>query len=430
MPLVRPFQAIAYDLSAGPDVTPLIAPPYDVVDEEMRARLLARSEHNIVAVDLPEGSPDPAAPDSRYRRAAEIWRAWLETGVLQRDASPAFYVLEQSWEQDGLPKARLALFAAVRLHGFDEGVIVPHERTLPKAIADRLALTRACSANLSPVFGLYSDPSGEADAVIRASMGAVPMLEAASDDGTRARVWPIRDRRAVAALQQVLADKQVFIADGHHRYTVALAYRDERRAADAAAGIAAQDPAYDYVLMALVNMDDPELTVMATHRIAGAAGGFDASVFLEGLARQFDVSPVERGDARPLETLDRPGFIVALPSGEAWLAALKRDVDLDEAIPFPVSKHWKSLDVAVLQELVLRPLLGIHPDEPETLDRLSFVKDTAAAFSVPGGDVAFILRPTRMDQLKAVALAGETMPQKSTYFHPKLPTGLLFYDLS
>ncbi len=430
MPLVRPFQAIAYDLSAGPDVTPLIAPPYDVVDEEMRARLLARSEHNIVAVDLPEGSPDPAAPDSRYRRAAEIWRAWLETGVLRRDASPAFYVLEQSWEQDGRPKARLALFAAVRLHAFDEGVIVPHERTLPKAIADRLALTRACSANLSPVFGLYSDPAGEADAVIRASVGAAPMLEAASDDGTHARVWPIRDHRAVAALQQVLAHKQVFIADGHHRYTVALAYRDERRAADAAAGIAAQDPAYDYVLMALVNMDDPELTVMATHRIARAAGGFDASIFLESLVRQFEVSPVERGDARPLESLDRPGFIVALPSGEAWLAALKRDVDLDEAIPLPVSMHWKSLDVAVLQELVLRPLLGIHPDEPQTLDRLSFVKDTAAAFDVPGGDVAFILRPTRMDQLKAVALAGETMPQKSTYFHPKLPTGLLFYDLS
>ncbi len=430
MPLVRPFQAIVFDSSAGPDITPLVAPPYDVVDEDMRARLLARSEHNIVAIDLPEGSPDPDAPDSRYRRAAELWRAWLDAGVLRRDESPAFYLLEQSWEQDGRRKARLALFAAVRIHAFDEGVIVPHERTLPKAIADRLALTRACRANLSPVFGLYSDPAGEADAVIRASMGGKPMLEASGDDGTHARVWAIRDRRAVAALQQILAEKQVFIADGHHRYTVALAYRDERRAADTAAGVAPSDPAYDRVLMALVNMDDPELTVMATHRVARAAGGFDASRFLQDLAQRFEVSPVQRGDVRPLESLDRPGFVVALPSGETWLAALRPDVNLDEAIPLPVSTHWKSLDVAVLQELVLRPLLGIHPDEPETLDRLSFVKDTASAFSVPGGDVAFILRPTRMDQLKAVALAGETMPQKSTYFHPKLPTGLLFYDLS
>lgn len=430
MPLVRPFDAITYDLSASTDITRLIAPPYDVVDSEMRARLLARSEHNIVAVDLPDGSDDPESPDSRYRRAAELWHAWLDTGVLRRDTSPAFYLLEQTWEQDGQRKTRLALFAAVRIHAFDEGVIVPHERTLPKAIADRLALTRACKANLSPVFGLYSDPAGEADAVIRASMGSEPMLEASSDDGTRSRVWPIRDHRAVAALQQVLADKQVFIADGHHRYTVALAYRDERRAADAAAGVAPSDPAYDYVLMALVNMDDPELTVMATHRVVKAAGRFDAGKFLQDLSRLFKVSPIDQGDVGALESLDRPGFVVALPSGGTWLAALRRDVDLDEAIPLPVSTHWKSLDVAVLQELVLRPLLGIHPEEPETLDRLSFVKDTARALRVPGGDVAFILRPTRMDQLKAVALAGETMPQKSTYFHPKLPTGLLFYDLS
>ncbi|MCX8007951.1 MAG: DUF1015 domain-containing protein [Coriobacteriia bacterium] len=429
MPHVRPFAAITYARDLGPDITRLIAPPYDVVDEQMRARLIKRDPHNIVAIDLPDGPADPDAPDNRYLSAAETWRAWRGSGILVKHEQPAFYLLEQSWEQAGGAASRRALLAAVRLHAFEEGVIVPHERTLPKAIADRLALTRAVAANLSPVFGLYSDRSGEVDSLLVAAASGDPLLEARGDDGTLARVWAVTDRRAVAALQQVLAEKQVFIADGHHRYTVALAYRDERRAADAAAGVAPRDPAYDFVLMALVNMDDPDLTVMATHRVARAEGTFDHARFLGALEARFAVSPIHPDDLGSLETIDAPAFVVAFGREQTYLAVLRADVDLDAVIPLPASPHWKSLDVSVLQELVLRPLLGIHPDNPETLERLSFVKDADAALEVPGGDVAFILRPTRIDQLKAVALAGETMPQKSTYFHPKLPTGLVFHDL-
>ncbi|MBC7266925.1 MAG: DUF1015 domain-containing protein [Coriobacteriia bacterium] len=429
MPLVRPFQAVTYDPALGPDISALVAPPYDVIDPQMRARLLARDPRNVVAVDLPEGSDDPEAPDYRYRVARDRWRQWLSEGVLVRDSSPAFYLLEQTWEHDGRPITRRAIMAAVRIHRFDENVIIPHERTLPKAIADRLELTRACAANLSPVFGLYSDPAGETGTLIEAAVSERPLFEATGEDDVRSRLWAIRDRRAINAFQQVLAGKQVFIADGHHRYTVAIAYRDERRAHDAAAGLTPREPAYDFVLMALVNMDDPDLVVMATHRVARAAGVFDAEAFFSALGERFDLQAASFEDVAGLERVPRPAFIVATKSGDARLAVLKADVDLDSAIPLPVSSHWKSLDVAVLQELVLRPLLGIHPDEPETLDRLSFVKDTRAAFAVPGGDVAFIMRPTRMDQLKAVALAGETMPQKSTYFHPKLPTGLLFHAL-
>ncbi|MCL4079228.1 DUF1015 domain-containing protein [Coriobacteriia bacterium Es71-Z0120] len=429
MPLVRPFRAITYNRDLGPDISRLIAPPYDVVDAAMRAELLSRDPRNIVAIDLPEGSDDPDAPDYRYRAAHDLWRRWQEDGVLTPDESPALYLLEQDWEHEGRPVRRRALLAAVRIHSFEEGVIVPHERTLPKAIADRLELTRACAANLSPVFGLYSDPAGEAEAVLDAAGTGAPLFEAVGDDAARSRLWTVRDHRAIAALAQVLADKQVFIADGHHRYTVAVAYRDERRAQDAAAGVERRDPAYDYVLMALVNMDDPELLVLATHRVARARGAFDPDAFFDALAERFVLEPASASDIAKLDAIERPAFLVATKSGDLRLAVLRDDVDLDEAIPLPASHHWKSLDVAVLQELVLRPVLGIHPDEPETLERLSFVKDTRAALEVPGGDVAFVLRPTRMEQLKAVALAGEKMPQKSTYFHPKLPTGLVFHAL-
>ncbi len=227
---------------------------------------------------------------------------------------------------------------------------------------------------------------------------------------------------------RALADKQIFIADGHHRYTTALGYRDFRREQAAAASDSPPDPAYDFVMMALVNMEDPELLVMPTHRAADAPGVFDAEAFWIALAENFtieDVAPARLQDA--LEGSDRPVFVVKVRGEETpRLARVRDDVDLDAAICAPRSSAWKHLDVAVLQELVLEPLLDIHPDRPETLDRLSFIKDAQAALEATAEhDVVFILRPTSMAQLRQVAVAGETMPQKSTYFFPKLLSGLV-----
>ncbi len=245
------------------------------------------------------------------------------------------------------------------------------------------------------------------------------------------RLWALRDADILSSLERILGDKQIFIADGHHRYTTALAYRDERRAADAAAGIVRDTaPDYDFTMMALVNMD-PDLIVLPTHRLARAQGSFDAETFWLGLSRHFDVKePPEGHPAAALAAATLPTFLVRTADGTTRLATLKKDVDLAVIVPGTASLAWKSIDVAVLQELVLRPLLGIHPDEPETLDRLSFVKDAHEALNVEGADVAFVLNATRMDQLRAVALGGETMPQKSTYFYPKLLSGILFRPMA
>ncbi|MHB1341740.1 MAG: DUF1015 domain-containing protein [Coriobacteriia bacterium] len=430
MPQVKPFPAVMYRHEAGPDITPLAAPPYDVISPALRAGFVAADPHNVVVIDLPEGDGDLDTPGNRYERAGDIWRAWREQGVLIDDASPAIYVLEQVWEHAGRHVRRRAFFASVRLHDFAECVVLPHERTLPKAITDRLNLTRACAANLSPIFGLFTDPAGETDAIFEESMVDGAMLEATDVAGVVSRVWALRNPEVVEALASVLRDKQVFIADGHHRYTTALAYRDERRAKDAERGVHPESPDYDHVLMALVNMDDPDLLVLPTHRLARAAGSFDASAFWEGLSVNFDLTePAGGHPAAALAAETRPAFIVKTADGTVRLASLKSDVDPATAIPGDHSAAWKNLDVTVLQELILVPQFGIHPDDHSTLDRLSFVKDAHEALEVHDADAAFIMNSTRMEQLRAVALGGETMPQKSTYFYPKLLTGLLFRSM-
>jgi len=424
MASIAPFRAVRYAAAPSGDITPLVAPPYDVIDAPLRARL-AVEPNNVVAIDLPEGSTDPTAADSRYARAGELWRRWIDEGVLVTDESPAIYVLEQSWVHAGLPVTRRAFVGAVRLHTFDECVVLPHERTLPKAIDDRLNLTRACAANLSPVFGMYSDPDGATDTIFEAAHAEPLIVEARDADGVESRLYALRDPGAITTLQSLLEPLQVFIADGHHRYTTALAYRDERRALEGAA--ADPDADYQFTMMALVNMDDPGLVVLPTHRLARAEGTFDAAAFWAALGEHFDLAD---GGPDDVPAGDRPAFLVKTADGTTRVARLRAGLDAADLIDSPASPAWKRLDVVVAQELILRPLLDIRVEERSTLDRLSFAKETGAALAMPGGaDVALILRATRMDQLRTVALGGEVMPQKTTYFYPKLITGLLFRSL-
>jgi uncharacterized protein (DUF1015 family) len=426
--VVRPFRAVRFARPAGSDVSSLAAPPYDVVTPDQRRRLLDGDARNVVALELPDGPLDPAAPGNRYETGAATWCEWRAAGVLSQDEAPSIYVLEQRYDQDGRPISRRGFVAAVDLEPFSAGVVLPHERTLPKAIDDRLNLTRSTAANLSQVFGMFADPDHVTDAMLDKATATAPLATAADEAGVVSTVWALTDPADHAALARHMDGRPIFIADGHHRYTTALAYRDERRAADAAA----EPCAYDSVMMALVNMDDPGLIVWPTHRIADADGDFDPDGFWRALADRFDLEDLPAGHpAAALEAADdRPAFVVRTRGGRTQVARLRSDVDHSPAFPPGSSDAWRALDVAVLQELVLLPLLGIHPDRPATLDRLSFSKDAHEALRMAEAhDAVFILRPTRMDQVAEVALAGETMPQKSTYFYPKLLSGLLFKRL-
>jgi len=424
---VRPFRAWTFKRSSA-DISDLAAPPYDVISPEQRDVLLARSERNVVALELPEGPLDPEVTGNRYETGARRWNEWTHDGTLAHDSEPTLYVLEQRYMLGEREIRRRAFIAEVELHAFSEGVVLPHERTLPKALGDRFKLLEATAANLSQVFGLYPDPERVTDAAFATAMTGEPTMLAVDDDGVESRVWAVTDPALITSVTGALADKQIFIADGHHRYTVALAYRDQRREADAAIGANPADPDYDFVMMALVNMDDPDLVVLPTHRIADAEHDFSAEEFYSALTRTFDVTDLPAGHpGGALDGIERPAFLVKTADDERpRLAVLRSDVDLDTAIPEPHSRAWKELDVTVLLELVLDPIMGIHPDRPETLARLQFAKDAHEALKLTAQhDAVFVLRATRMDQMRAVSLAGEVMPQKSTYFYPKLLSGLV-----
>lgn len=430
MARVRPFAAFRYGRSER-DISAVTAPPYDVISPPQREALLTGDPHNIVALELPEGPLDPMVEHNRYANGAELWQAWREQGVLVQDPRQAIYVLEQRFAHAGRSIRRRAFILEVGLEPFEAGVVLPHERTLPKALGDRFELIKSTAANLSQIFGLFDDSSHLTDALFARAMESEPVSSATDADGVESILWAVVDPAFSSAVQRALADKQIFIADGHHRYTTALAYRDLRRAQAEDARENPTDPGYDFVMMALVNMEDPELLVLPTHRAADALGAFDADAFWTALTASFTVEILPSAyTAAALEGSSTPAYVVKVRGDESpRLIRVRDDIDLDEAIKVPRSSAWKHLDVAVLQELVLEPLLDIHPDRPESLDRLWFIKDSQAALEATSEhDVVFLMRSTGMDQLREVASGGETMPQKSTYFFPKLLSGLALRD--
>ncbi len=443
MARIRPFRAWRYRRS-GDDISAVVAPPYDVITPEMRRVLAGRDTANVVGVELPEGNDDPTAHDSKYRHAGEIFRRWREDGTLSRDEQPAIYLLEQRYHEGGREVRRRAFLCEVGVEPFDAGVVLAHERTLPKALGDRFELIKASAANFSPIFGLFADePDVSGRLFERTVAQSDPIAWAEEDGGVATKLWAMTDPEAVAAFVGVLHEDRVFIADGHHRYTTAIAYRDLRRAEHAPAphvgphvGPESErrvvDPDYDFALMALVNMDDPELVVLPYHRVAQVFATFDADAFAAALGKHFDVR-----DLAPTADLEhelasapRPAFGVLVEGRVPWVVSVKPDLDLDKAITTEHSRAWKQVDTAVLQELVLDAILDIHPDRPDTLERMSFVKGLdALEGAVDATHVGFAMRATGLDQLRAVALSGETMPQKSTYFYPKVPAGFVIRSI-
>jgi len=416
---IAPFRGVSYDRDRAGSLDLLLAPPYDVVSPKERERLLAKSPHNFVRVDLPEGEGDV-----KYANGARQLSRWLEEGVLRRDDRPALYRYHQRFAVAGKEHTRKGVVCRVRLRRYEERVVLPHERTLSGPRRDRLELARATRAHLSQVFALYSDPAHRVDAAFAGAESGPPDLEGRTDDGTVHRLWRLVDPAAQRQVAEALADARLYIADGHHRYETMLALRDELRPS-------ARSPrsAVEFGSMFLTSMEDPGLVVLPTHRVVHGLREFDLDAFLGRLRQRFAVDEV-RG-ASPESVRDRlaqagrtsPAF--ALVSGSrVFLATLRPGQE--SAVPGPAVFH--RLDVAVLHSLILEDLLGIDRAAQERQTNLRYVKDLAGAFDEargPGVQAVFLLNPTEVSQLRAVADAGEIMPQKSTYFFPKLASGLL-----
>ena len=438
MPQIRPFRALRYAPDAVGDVAAVVAPPYDVLGPAERAAFAARHPKNVVRLDAPAIEPGDA-DDDRYRRAARTLAAWRSDGTLHKDRRPAIYVHEQTYTVPGTTVVRTqrGFFGRLRLEPLDPpGGVLPHERTLAAPREDRYRLLRATGVNTSPVIGLYDDPTGRASAILATLAAGPAAIDVSDGDGTRHRLWVVDAdgpfAEVVAELVAIAASGPITIADGHHRYETALRYRDERRMSRSCE----EDPAFDYLLMLFLETTAEPLTVLPTHRLVAGLGGDGVARLRAGLDDLFSVSPAGRdellaafggaaggrggagrfglwaaGDGAIL-TARRAAFEPFLPAGGATL---------------------RGLDV-VLLGIALERLAGLDPAAIAAGGRLTFTKSAVEALDAvdagrDGVDAAFLLEPTPVASIVAVAADGDVMPQKSTYFHPKALTGLVINPL-
>jgi uncharacterized protein (DUF1015 family) len=413
---VQPLHTLRYDLGAVGSLEAVIAPPYDVIDDELRAKLAARSPFNVVEIDLPR----PPAGADPYLHAAETFQAWRQEGVLIQEREPAVWLLRQDYTgPDATARRREGFFARVRVEEYGPGTIRPHERTHPGPKEDRLALTRATRANLSPIFSLFRDPQGAAGELMERAAAAEPFASARDLDGTENTVWRVGDPDAIAALRSVLSDAELLIADGHHRYETARVYAEE----------VGGDGPHRYVLMLLCSMSDRGLTVFPTHRLLTCLKDSPEKqqAIREVLTREFEVEQV------PLEELQPNGRGIAFGYMDSFHRTPYRVTLKDPSIADGAlegrAEPYRRLDTAVLEALVLRGALGMSEDDIAQLRGLDYsqdIEDARAAVESGRADAGFFLRPTPVEQVQAVAEAGESMPPKSTYFFPKVPTGIVF----
>jgi uncharacterized protein (DUF1015 family) len=414
---VQPLRALHYDPAVAGPLEDVVAPPYDVIDASQRAELVARSPFNVVAVDLPHGEPDP------YANARELFESWQLQGALARDSEPAVWAHTQEYSgPDGQRRTRRGFFCRVRIEGYGPGRVRPHERTHPGPKEDRLRLTRATRANISPIFSLFSDPANAAWAALEPFTEQTPWGEVSDSDETVHRLWRVADAQAIAAVQAATRDAELLIADGHHRYETMQAYADE----------VGGDGEHRYILMCLVALQDPGLTVFPTHRLVNRLDDGQRAALAQALQRDFEIAEVPIDEVAPAPGGGplQLGYVTAQDE-RAYRLTLKAQAIADQALSGH-SQAYRHLDTGVLETLLLKGALGLSDDDISHFNGLFYARDTAEAIAkVRSGeyDAAFLMRPTPVAQVRDVAADGENMPPKSTYFFPKLLTGLLFNPL-
>jgi uncharacterized protein (DUF1015 family) len=396
-----PFRGLRYDEAIAGALSDLICPPYDVISDAERERLYARSPHNFVRIEFPKDGPD-----DKYVRAAKDLRGWIGRHVLARDGRDSFYLHYHGFEVAGRRMMRRGIFGALRLYPQSDGIVLPHELTFPKAKAERLELLRATRANTSPVFGMFADDDGLTGWLGRAAAGERALRgEAASGPAAEATIGTerhalerIEDTATVERITSALRDKRVYIADGHHRYETALNYLVEH----AGVGPKASER---YTLAFLCALDDPGLRIFATHRIVrGAADALEAAI-----ARSFDTGEIDRGALGDIQ----PGIVI-VRDGKFRALALRSTTDLS-ALP----AAWRTLPVAIAEEFLVKPARDAGAD-------IAYEHDTERAIAA---GTAILLRAVDPPTLRRIADAGERLPQKTTYFYPKVPAGLVVRTL-
>lgn len=415
MAVVKPFNALRFCEKAGP-INELVCPPYDIISEEQRQTFLKTNPHNVIRLELPREGEDV------YARAGDTLRQWLDQGIVATDSTEQFYIYEEEFEIDGQRRSLKGVIARVKLTDFSEGVVIPHENTLSAAKEDRFQLMCATGCNFSQVYCLFEDGDRKIADVLNAASQSGAVYDFTDGEAVRHRLWTVG---ADCELTGLFADKRLFIADGHHRYETALRFRDAMRekGADDQSGS-------EYVMMMLVPMESDGLVVFPTHRVVHSLPDFDGRSMMIEVRKYFHVG--EMSSAAVLERnlaaeyRNRKISFGAYFSGRYFLLTLKTSPTLAELLP-DTDPTLRELDVTVLHSLILEQILKIDRENMAKQLNLRYTRDMAEAVSMVDADAncAFFLNPTRVEQIAAVGNAGQKMPQKSTYFYPKLITGLV-----
>lgn len=416
----KPFYAMRFDTAVAGDLKTLCCPPYDIISAAQRDAYLAANEHNIIRLEQPVG-------ENPYQTAGNTLASWLDGGVLHHDSKPGMYLYEEEFAVHGQTRRVQGFISRVKLEEFSKGVVLPHEETLSKAKADRFDLMSATYCNFSQIYSLYFDEDKKVAAVIARHCAAAPDEQFTADDGVTHRLWCVYEQSEIAAISALMQDKQVYIADGHHRYETALAFRDHLRETGEIKD--EQHPA-NFVMMMLVNMENDGLVVFPTHRIVKNLEHFDVAEVLRACEQYFTVEAKTGHMDAPLQEAYAKGQkSLALYVGKgAWYQLTLKDGAVMDALLPQMSAAYKNLDVSVLHTLVLERILGIDKENMANQLNLRYTRDAhEAAQAVDAGEAncAFLINPTRVSEIAAVAAANEKMPQKSTYFYPKLITGMV-----
>jgi uncharacterized protein (DUF1015 family) len=431
---VRPLRGIRYVREPVGDLAQVVTPPFDVISKEAQTRYYARNPYNIIRLELGQEAPSDNTLNTVYTRAAATLSEWRLHNILRQDPAPYFYLYQQRFTHSGQTYTRTSLIGRVRLEPWSAQVVLRHEHTLAKAKEDRLQLLRACATNFSPIMSMYDDPQGRIRRLL-GSYAAHPQTQIMDEAGEEHRFQPITDAQHIALIQDFFSQRQLYVADGHHRYETALAYREE---------ILAQrkelhpDDAVNFVMMALIDVDDPGMLVLPTHRLLfGLNAQALSKLSSEHFAQYFTVQPLEIEETAEvlLERLKQagemqPSFVLSTKDA-TWLLSLN-ERGRQRMEQTGRTAAWNALDVAVAHTLVLEELLGLSAADMTAGTHVRYVQGADEALqAVQRGvaQVALLLNGTRVRQICDVALADDRMPQKSTYFYPKLITGLVMNPL-
>jgi len=419
---IKPFRGVIYNPDKIADLKKVVTPPYDVVSREMQEDFYNLNPHNIIRLILGKEMANDTARNNKYTRARLFLNTWLKEKVLTQEKKPCIYIYRQIYLHDSKKRVRTGFLALMKIEDPHRSSVLPHEYTLAKPRADRLNLIKQAKSNLSPIFSLYYEKDCFISKVLKDSIKKSNSMASIDFEGVTHQIWRISDSKTINAIRKAMHDKRVVIADGHHRYEVALKYRNSMRKRKGYNGNA------DYVMMYFTNLREADnVTILSTHRLLKDIGHFNKWILEKRLEPFFDITPFNTS-SKMLNALakdkKRPRFGIYLGRGKYLLVSLKKSISIPKIIDGDGSSQWKRLDVTILHNFVIKNLLCLKDFE----DNVKYVRDPRHVVELVdsgGYKIAFFLNPTKAHQVREVAERGEMMPQKSTYFYPKILAGFV-----